>query len=154
MGVQISNQVEERLLFEVNASCALCGFRDERMLTFHHIEPDKNNSYDNLIVLCHNCHNCHHQGKGISQEDIQKKKKHLIRNTLTQFGLNALKEAYRKDRVYGLPFLLTHLLEMGYLSFAHATNSRGGTGKKKIVVEAEYLITDKGKALLEKWSLK
>lgn len=37
--------------------CALCGTRDVRILTVHHIDENhKNHRIDNLMWLCHNCH--------------------------------------------------------------------------------------------------
>lgn len=148
----ISQMVEDRLFTECDNSCAICGIRDQRALTVHHIEHGKgsvDNSYDNLIVICHNCHTTYHEGKGIAKSEIQRVKRHLIAKTLTQFGLNALKEAKRKGQVYGSPYLLNHLVEMGYLKF-HASLMDVGPDQ---VVTGEYVITTKGKSLLNKWKL-
>ncbi|MCJ7634809.1 HNH endonuclease, partial [Candidatus Bathyarchaeota archaeon] len=38
-------------------SCEKCGFADQRILVLHHTDGNhKNNSENNLIVLCPNCH--------------------------------------------------------------------------------------------------
>ena len=48
---------EDLLFLETDDSCALCGLKDTRALTIHHIEQSdpKNENYDNKLVLCHNC---------------------------------------------------------------------------------------------------
>jgi hypothetical protein len=149
---KLSKKVEDKLFTECDNSCAICGIRDQRALTVHHIEhagKSVDNSYDNLIVLCHNCHTTYHQGKGLAKSDIQKVKRRLIAKTLTQFGLNALKEAKRKGQVFGSPYILNHLVEMHYLKFHE---SLMGAGADQIVT-GEYLITPKGESLLSKWKL-
>ena len=73
MGVQIGRQVEDRIFQEAENGCAICGLKDSRALTIHHIEhelAEVDNSYDNLILLCHNCHHMYHDGKGLSKADI------------------------------------------------------------------------------------
>ena len=147
----MNRKVEERLYAETDGGCAICGIRDQRVLTIHHIDhknkkPD--DSYDNLIVLCHNCHTSYHQGKGLKISEIKKIKKRLIQKTLTQFGINALKEAKRKESVSGAPFLLSHMLEMGYLRFHELL--MGDPDRFDICI---YVITKKGEDLLNKWKL-
>ena len=147
----MNKNVEERLFAETDGGCAICGIRDQRVLTIHHINHENkksDDSYDNLIVLCHNCHTSYHQGKGLKITSIKKIKKRLIQKTLTQFGVNALKEAKRKKSVSGAPYLLSHLLEMGYLSFSEIL-----IGEPDRVDIGIYEITDKGKELLSKWKL-
>jgi len=147
----MNKKVEERLYAETDGGCAICGIRDQRILTIHHIEHENkkpDDSYDNLIVLCHNCHISHHQGKGLKKTELKKIKKRLIQKTLTQFGVNALKEAKRKKSVSGAPFLLSHLLEMGYLKFDELL--MGDPYRFDICI---YVITKKGNDLLVKWKL-
>ena len=104
-------RLEDRLYGEVDDSCAICGVRDRQVLTIHHIDGDHgNNAYDNQIVLCHNCHNRYHQNKGLSLQQLQDRKRQLITNTVTTYGLNALKIADRSGgSVVAMPFLLYHL---------------------------------------------
>ncbi len=140
---------EERLFAETDGGCAVCGIRDQRVLTVHHINHENNdldNSYDNLVVICHNCHTSYHQGKGLEKSEIKKIKKRLIQRTLTQFGVNALKEAKRKSSVSGAPYVLSHLVDMGYLDFDELL--MGDPDRFDICV---YKITDNGKELLDKW---
>lgn len=146
----MANKIEEMIFAETDGGCAVCGIRDQRVLTKHHIDHEnkkkKDDSYDNLIVLCHNCHTSYHQGKGVKISEIKKIKKRLIQKTLTQFGVNALKEAKRKKSVSGAPFLLNHLIEMDYLKFDELL--MGDPDRFDICV---YEITEKGKELLKKW---
>jgi hypothetical protein len=145
----LDKKIEEKLMFETDGSCAICGIKDQRILTIHHIDHEeklKDNSYENLIVVCHNCHTSYHQGKGLKLIDIKRIKKRLISKTLTQFGVNALKEAKRKSLVSGAPYLLSHFVEMGYLTFHELL--MGSEDRADI---NEYKITEKGKTLLAKW---
>jgi len=82
------------------------------------------------------------------KSEIKKIKKRLIQKTLTQFGINALKEAKRKESVSGAPFLLSHMLEMGYLRFHELL--MGDPDRFDICI---YVITKKGEDLLNKWKL-
>jgi hypothetical protein len=111
-------KLEDRLFFETDDSCALCGFKGRESLSEHHIDQNRtNNDYDNLIILCHNCHHRFHQDKGITELQILDRKKHLIMKTLTQYGLNALKIANRNGfGVVAMPFLLFHLVDLGYMT--------------------------------------
>lgn len=158
MGVNINRSVEDRLFLESENGCGYCGFRDFRALTIHHIYHDAiiDNSYDNLIVLCHNCHNIYHQQKGITQEQIVTTKRRLILKTLTPFGINALKTACRKKLVSGNPFTLLHLVELGLLEKLEAISWIGAdVDDEKIEIESEvaFKITEKGRAFFEKWVL-
>ncbi len=140
---------EEMLFSETDSSCAYCGIRDYRVLTIHHIiqQEPKDESYDNKIVLCHNCHHLYHQNKGPAIDDLKTIKKRLILKTLTQQGINALKEAYREGSVFGAPYLLNHLRELQLLELSNPIpNVR--------LIDAEYKLTKKGKAFTEKWDLK
>jgi len=151
------SSVEECLYLETDSSCANCGFRDNRALTIHHIDKakSKNRAYDNLILLCHNCHHCLNENKGLSDEDIKVLKRRLIIKTLTQLGLNAMKEAYRKGCVVATPFLVNHLIELQYLKYADKISSFSDDETNTIVdINAIYTLTEEGKRLLEKWNLK
>ena len=142
---------EEKLFLETGDSCAFCREPEKESLTIHHIDGDKeNNAYDNQIVLCHNCHQRHHQKKTITLGDIKKKKKLLIINTLTQYGVNALKVAYRKKgRIIAIPFLLYHLVDMGYFeetTYQMKTND--------IDILANFEMTKEGERFYRRWFLK
>ena len=121
-----------------------------------------------MIVLCHNCHNQYHQNKGVTDEDISDRKRHLIQNTLTQYGVNALKIADRnKFGVVAMPFLLHHLVDLGYMVQKEAQMGYGiergehylwnhsdqGVGETEsvLVVNARFSITEKGHELVKTW---
>ena len=59
-------------------SCFKCAWCGTTLFERHHIEPfatTKNNSADNLILLCPNCHTDAHSGKITEDEILEKKKK-------------------------------------------------------------------------------
>jgi len=143
--------IEERLFLEVGDSCAFCREPEKESLTIHHIDGDKkNNAYDNQIVLCYNCHQRHNQKKAITLEDIKRKKKLLIINTLTQYGVNALKIAYRKKgRIVATPFLLYHLVDMGYFKQTEVE-----MWQDEVEMFASFELTMDGKKLFRRWFLK
>ncbi|OHD10703.1 MAG: hypothetical protein A2Z96_05865 [Spirochaetes bacterium GWB1_48_6] len=142
-------KLEDLLHFETDDSCAICGNRGINILTIHHIDGDHNNNvYDNTILLCHNCHHKYHQNRGLSLDDIKKRKENLIRKTLTQYGINAMKIACRNDfGVVAMPFLLFHLLDYGYMS---KEENQMGYGEQNDAT-ARFAITCSGKELIEKW---
>lgn len=144
---------EEMIFAETDSSCAYCGIKDYRVLTIHHIiqSDPKDESYDNKIVLCHNCHHLYHQGKGPSSEDLTTIKKRLIYKTLTQQGINALKEAYRKGLVVASPYLVNHLIELQLLELS---DSIATYETEEQIIHAEYKLTEKGKQFTEKWGFK
>ena len=148
---------EDLLYAETDRTCACCGHRDTRALTIHHIEQSKpkDESYDNKIVLCHNCHTCHHSDKGPTKGEIVDLKRRLIRKTLTQQGLNALKAAYRKGHVTAPPFAVNHLVEMQFLSYERPVHIYAADDSwiEHEEVSAIYGITEHGKQLIEKWGL-
>lgn len=145
--------IEEMVFSETDGSCAYCGIKDYRVLTIHHINQQvpKDESYDNKIVLCHNCHHLYHQGKGPSQGDLNIIKKRLICKTLTQQGVNALKEAYRNRLVVASPYLVNHLIELQFLKLSDFISTYEND---KQIIDAIYELTDKGKQFTEKWDLK
>ena len=147
---------DDLLFVETDDSCALCGLKDTRALTIHHIEQTdpKNENYDNKLVLCHNCHQCHHQNKGASVDDLKTIKRRLIIKTLTVPGVNALKYAYRKNGVVAMPFLVNHLVELGYLRQGDPIRSDTTDEGVEVITDAMYALTEDGKAVLEKWDLK
>ncbi len=154
MGVKISAKVEDRLFLESDNGCAVCGIKDARALTIHHINHDTDtphNSYDNLIVLCHNCHHMYHDGKGLKKSEIIKIKRRLIHKTMTPFGINALKIASRNGDVLGSPFTLLYLVELGLLKkgsiVSFVQNMRG----EDVDMDAFFEVTDKGKEFYKKW---
>ena len=150
-------KTDELLFMETDGACACCGTRDTRALTIHHMEQSspKDESYDNKIVLCHNCHQCHHDGKGPTKKELREIKRRLIVKSLTQVGLNALKQAYRKPYVVAMPFLVVHLLERRLLKYGEmlsGTQEEGASDDDFIVETASYTITTTGRALLKKWN--
>ena len=151
-------RTDDLAYIETEGACANCGLKDTRTLTIHHIDPTppKDEGYDNKIVLCHNCHQCHHQHKGPTTAQLIETKRRLILKTLTRAGLNALKQAYRKPAVVATPFLVNHLIEFGYLRHKSDFSWCGDEDAQdtEIVIDAVYVITPKGRALLEKWKLK
>ena len=138
---------------ETDGSCAYCGIKDYRVLTVHHIiqQVPKDESYDNKIVLCHNCHHLYHQEKGPSQQDLNTIKKRLICKTLTQQGINALKEAYRNESVVASPYLVNHLVELQLLKRSDVISTYETDEQ---IIDAIYKLTENGKQFTEKWDLK
>lgn len=159
MGVAIRKAVKDRVYLETDNGCGFCGLRDSRALTIHHIEHGGkiDNSYDNLIVLCHNCHTMYHQNKGVSKSQIRGVKRRLILKTLTPLGLNAIKLCKRKKFIAGNPFTLSHLVELGFLKKVDVNSWIGienDEGKEtEIEIDVIYEITEKGKSFCKKWSL-
>ncbi len=143
----------EMVYSETDGSCAYCGIKDYRVLTIHHInqQKPKDESYDNKILLCHNCQHLYHQGKGPSQQDLITIKKRLICKLLTQQGINALKEAYRKGLVVASPYLVNHLVEINLLKFSDFISTYETDNQ---IIHAIYELTEKGKQFTEKWDLK
>ncbi|OGD20065.1 MAG: hypothetical protein A2W03_00090 [Candidatus Aminicenantes bacterium RBG_16_63_16] len=144
--------IKERVYLETDNSCANCGIKGKENLSIHHIDRDRtNNAYENLIVLCHNCHHRVTLEKNITQDQIAEIKKFLIYKTLTPFGINAVKLAYRKKHgeVVGMELILNHLVDMGYLK------KIGWALKGGIKDESEELsvfeITDEGRLLHDRW---
>jgi hypothetical protein len=142
-------KLDDRLYTETDDTCAICGLRGISVLTIHHIDGNRgNNVYENLIVLCHNCHHRHHQGKGLTEEQIIDRKRHLILKTLTQYGLNALKIAGRNSfGVVAMPFLLYHVVDLGYLS---KEENQMGYGDQEDAT-ARFAITAKGREILSRF---
>lgn len=142
-------KLEDRLNSETDDACAICGLRGPSILTVHHIDDDpKNNAYDNMIVLCYNCHSRHHQSKGLTEQHIRDRKRHLILKTVTQYGLNAMKIADRNGfGIVAMPFLLYHVVDLGYLS---KEESQMGYGEQEDET-ARFAITAKGKEILRRW---
>ena len=148
---------DELLFLETEGSCAYCGHKDRRDLTIHHIAESKrkNEDYDNKIILCHNCHQRHHRRNEPTTEEIEEIKLRLIKKTLTTMGLNAMKYAHRRGAVEASPFLVSHLVEYGYLAEGEMISSWAlDVDSPSVVTSSTYTITDEGKALLIKWKLK
>jgi hypothetical protein len=142
-------KTSDLIYFETDDSCAICGAKGIDVLSEHHIDGDRsNNDYDNLIVLCHNCHHKITNDKGLTKNKIEDRKRHLIHKTITIYGLSALKIAARnKFGVIAMPFLLHHLVGLGYMT---KEENQMGYGEQKDAT-ARFAITEKGKALLDKW---
>ena len=140
--------VEDYLFTETDDTCAICGIRGRQILTIHHIDGNStNNTYDNMIILCHNCHHSYHQNKGLSRHEIELRKRHLILKTLTEYGLSAMKIADRNQvGVVALPFLLYHLVGLKYMR-----QEETQMAYDNIPVTVKFSITDDGRALLTKW---
>ena len=146
-------RIEDYLWVETDDSCALCGSREARALTIHHIDGNHtNNTYDNRIVLCHNCHQRFHAQDGdITEGQIRDRKRHLIVKTLTHYGVNALKLACRRRHVVGAPFLLDHLVDLGLLERGRDIMSHTDDGKDSVVSVCQYLPTTDGVRIVEEW---
>jgi hypothetical protein len=142
-------KTSDLIYLETDDSCAICGIKGIDVLSEHHIDSDRsNNEYDNLIVICHNCHHKITNGKGLSKTKIEERKRHLIHKTMTTHGLNALKIAHRnKFGVIAMPFLLYHLVDLGYMT---KEENQMGYGEQKDAT-ARFSITEKGEKILEKW---
>ncbi|MFY9726291.1 MAG: hypothetical protein WB579_19640 [Bryobacteraceae bacterium] len=139
----------EQLFVETDDSCAICSLRGIGILTEHHIDGDPSHTtYDNLIVLCHNCHHAHHNDKGLTTRQIKDRKRHLIEKTLTTYGLSAMKKAERnKFGVVAMPFLLHHLVGLGYMTEEEQTMGYGEQDDATV----RFAITERGKSLLSEW---
>jgi hypothetical protein len=150
------NNVDSLLWAETDGACAHCGLKDQRVLSVHHIHPQepKDESYDNKLLLCHNCHHLHHQGKGASKEDLLAIKERLIRKTLTQHGVNAIKTSRRSGFVVAAPYLVNHLMELGLLHQKEVISTvRTDDPQAEVVAEAIYELTLAGAKFAEKWKL-
>ena len=142
---------DDILYTETDDSCAICGLRGNGILTIHHIDHNRdNNAYDNLIVICHNCHQKHNNNqKLLTDEEIERRKKHLIAKTLTTHGLNVLKIAHHgKTPVLALKAQVFHLIELGYLQESETPLHKMGDGSGSLT---EFEITESGKSLISKW---
>ena len=139
----------DRLYTETDDSCGLCGLRGAQALTIHHIDSDAaNDVYENTIVLCHNCHTRYHEQKGIREDEIRVRKRHLMHRTVTTYGVNALKIAARNNfGVVAMPFLLYHLIDLGYMS---KEEDQMGYGAQSDAT-ARFAITDQGRVVLKQW---
>ena len=142
-------KTKEFLFTETDDACAICGLRGPDILTVHHIDEDpSDNAYDNQIVLCNNCHQRYNLAKGLSREQIEDRKRHLILKTITQYGLNALKIASRNNfGIVAMPFPLYHLVDLGYMTKKEIQMGYG----EQADATARFGITDEGRKLLEKW---
>ena len=146
--------IRQLLIEETDGACSYCGIKDYRILTEHHIEQTepKNQSYDNRIILCHNCHHLYHEGKGPSEKDIKEIKRRLIGKILTRQGVNAVKESYRKGCVVAAPYLVNHLVELGYIRQTEIlSNVIDDDSGNSVVVTAVYELTELGKLFAQKW---
>jgi hypothetical protein len=125
--------------------------RGSGILTIHHIDHNRANSiYDNLIVICHNCHQKHNNNPELlTNEEIERRKKHLIAKTLTTHGLNVLKIGHRRNTsVLALKAQVFHLIELGYLRESEMPLHKMGDGSGSLT---EFEITESGKSLISKW---
>jgi hypothetical protein len=141
--------LRDRLFVETDDSCAICGIRGMNVLTEHHIDGNpSNNMYDNRLVLCHNCHHAYHAQKGLTDQQILDRKRHLIQKTITTYGLNAMKIAARNNfGVIAMPFLLYHIVDMGYMT---KEENQMGYGEQNDAT-SRFSITETGRTLLSKW---
>lgn len=141
--------IKDYLYLETDDACALCGQRGKDNLTEHHIDGNpRNNDYDNRIVICYNCHQQYNQKKGITKSAIEERKRRLIKKTLTQPGVNAIKMAARdsKGKVIVHPSLLYHLVDLGFMQGPKEPLPDGG-----ISIVDPFVVTDAGKRLYNKW---
>jgi len=147
-------RLEDRLYFETDDGCAMCGARGPNILTVHHIyerQGKARDDYDNQIVLCYNCHDQYHEKnrrrRGLTRDQVVSRKRHLIMKTLTQYGVNALKRASRDAKgVVGFPFLLHHLVELGYMRQEEMQMAYGD-----LEVTSRFTATPAGRRLVKLW---
>lgn len=147
-------RLKDHIYLEAHNACAVCGSRDSRILTIHHIDGDSSNSvYENEILMCEVCHVAYNKGHGVSDEDVKVLKRRLIIETLTAFGINAIKATTRRKLGYGPPYFMDHLVALGYLEFIRYDDEKGLAGPETVPVGAFYGPTDRGKTLLKEWDL-
>ena len=146
------DMIKDYLYLETDDTCALCGQRGKDNLTEHHIDGNSNNNaYDNRIILCHNCHHRYENDKGITKDDIEERKRRLIKKTLTQYGVNAIKIAARNNMgVVSMSFLMHHLVGLGFMKQEKQIMSYGKQGQK-VDMDVLFSITDAGKRFYNKW---
>lgn len=122
-------------------------------LTIHHIDGNpSNNVYDNQIVICWSCHKSHHDAGDPTEEEIRGRKETLIAKTLTQFGISAMKEAARREGgTVAQPFLVYHLVELGYLEERERQMGYVAPGGGQIDVTERFTITEEGRRILATW---
>jgi len=144
-------KIDDRIFLETDSSCAYCGVKGSVYLTRHHIDGNKkNNKYENLIVFCYNCHHEITKEGAESRQKIKKMKRLLIYKTLTTWGINAMKIAYRnKGEVVGEEFLLNHLVDMGYLKKIR-WQLKGGSRDEADILSV-FEITPEGRLLYDNW---
>lgn len=103
-----------------------------------------------MIVFCHNCHHKITEQGADSRQKIIKIKRLLINKTLTLWGINAIKMAYRSNgEVIGPEFLLGHLVDMGYLKKT-GWALKGGI-KDETEILSKFEITPEGRLLYNNW---
>ncbi len=136
--------IVEVLYVEVDDCCGWC--RDSSNLTIHHLDGNHdNNAYDNQLVLCRSCHDGHHNTADPTAQSLADRKRHLITRTLTPYGVSALKTASRNgEGVITFPFLLWHLVELGYMTKEETQMTYG-----EIEATARFSATDGGKRLVK-----
>ena len=87
------------------------------LLNITSMKTDSNNRYDNLMFCAITVTMVITQGRGVTEAQILDRKRHLIQKALTTYGLNALKISARNNfGVLAMPFLLYHLVDMGYMT--------------------------------------
>jgi len=156
----IPDIVKQLVYEEADFQCSYCGHRQGLNLTIHHISPGqkgrKDDSYENLIVLCHNCQQNLHNKKGITDKEIRRLKRHLVARYLTQAGINTLRLAYKDEAgVIAFPFLVQHLIDMKLLKLIQPVQllKVGSVGPRALPESTAslYKITEEGNKLTERW---
>jgi hypothetical protein len=144
------SEIKKKWIFiETDDSCAICGYPHKEDLTIHHIDHNPANTvYENEIVLCRYCHDLHHKEKKLTTEQIEDRKLTLMSRTITTYGINAIKKAYRNGEksVVGMPFLLNHLVDLGYMEMKEEIEFYGS-----IPVSARFILIDRGRKVHDKW---
>jgi hypothetical protein len=56
--------------------------------------------------------------------------------------------------VAAMPFLVNHLVEMGYLEYQDWISSETSDQGDEVIAQAKYTISEPGRILLEKWKIK
>jgi len=152
----------ERAYHETGYKCARCGQHNRKALNIDHINGDREDSrYENLIALCYSCHQQKTNEEGVDIEEVRELKAQLIYQTLTPYGVNMLKVAYRNElgAVVGVPSLVNHLVEIGLFQEAERpmewnldyTTDEGQNIKAKIPAQVIYTMTPRGLEFYETW---
>ena len=83
----------------------------------------------------------------MSAEQVRDLKRHLLVKTVTTFGLNAMKMAARNgEGVIAMPFLLFHLVDLGYMLKEEVQMTYGN-----IEATSRFTITEEGRRVLRMW---
>lgn len=153
----IPSDLKRKILVEAGHRCVIptCRFPTTEIA---HIEPwkrAKEHKYENLIALCPNCHARADKGEIDAKSlKIYKAKIRFLSDRYYKYELNVLDHLRKNQKVivYG-ELSVKNLLDEGLIKKAHVicyfTYNDGTREDQEFVV----VLTDKGRELLENWSL-